>query len=85
MGSNVYVAGTGDRGDRYIRTTEAIADYVGRVYSPEMWSLVQNREETEFVPPEEPEGEATTYAVERYKGELTDYRNSVTKRRDKSL
>jgi hypothetical protein len=30
LGNNVYQYGTQDQGDRFTRTTEAIADYVGR-------------------------------------------------------
>jgi hypothetical protein len=30
LGNNVYQYGTGDQGDRFTRTTEAIANYVGR-------------------------------------------------------
>jgi hypothetical protein len=30
LGNNVYQYGTRDQGDRFTRTTEAIADYVGR-------------------------------------------------------
>jgi hypothetical protein len=33
LGNNVYQYGTRDQGDRFTRTTEAIADYVGREYS----------------------------------------------------
>jgi hypothetical protein len=36
LGNNVYQYGTRDQGDRFTRTTEAIADYVGREYSKEM-------------------------------------------------
>jgi hypothetical protein len=31
LGNNVYQYGTRDQGDRFTRTTEAIADYVRRV------------------------------------------------------
>jgi hypothetical protein len=36
LGNNVYQYRTRDQGDRFTRTTEAIADYVGREYSKEM-------------------------------------------------
>jgi aspartyl/asparaginyl-tRNA synthetase len=39
------------QGDRFTRTTEAIADYVEREYSKEMGLLVKNQKENE---PEEP-------------------------------
>ena len=51
LGNNVYQYGTRDQGDRFTRTTEAIADYVGREYSKEMRLLVKNQKENE---PKEP-------------------------------
>ena len=51
LGNNVYQYGTRDQGDRFSRTTEAIADYVGREYSKEMRLLVKNQKENE---PDEP-------------------------------
>jgi hypothetical protein len=50
LGNNGYQYGTRDQGDRFTRTTEAIANYVGREYSKEM-RLLKNQEENE---PEEP-------------------------------
>jgi hypothetical protein len=46
LGNNIYQYGTRDQGDRFTRTTEAIADYVGREYSKEMRVLVKNQKET---------------------------------------
>jgi hypothetical protein len=43
--NNVYQYGTREQGDRFTRTTEAIADYVGRKYSKAMRLLVKNRRE----------------------------------------
>jgi hypothetical protein len=51
LGNNVYQYGTRDQGDRFIRTTEVMADYVGREYSKEMRLLVKNQKENE---PKEP-------------------------------
>jgi hypothetical protein len=45
LGNNIYQYGTQDQGDRFTRTTEAIADYVGREYTKEMRLLVKNQEE----------------------------------------
>jgi hypothetical protein len=47
LGNNVYQYGTRDQGDRFIRTTEAIADYVRRENSKEMKLLVKNQKENE--------------------------------------
>jgi hypothetical protein len=52
LGSNVYQYGTQDEGDRFTRTTEAIANYVGREYSKEMRLLVENQKENK---PKEPD------------------------------
>jgi hypothetical protein len=41
LGNNVYQYGTRDQGDRFTRTTEAIADYVRREYSKVMRLLVK--------------------------------------------
>jgi hypothetical protein len=43
LGNNVYQNGTQDQGYRFTRTTEAIANYVGREYSKEIRLLVKNR------------------------------------------
>jgi hypothetical protein len=51
LGNNVYQYGTRDQGDRFTRTTEAIADYVRKEYSKEMRLLVKNQKENE---PKEP-------------------------------
>jgi hypothetical protein len=51
LGNNVYQYGTRDQGDRFTRTTEAIADYVGKEYCKEMRLLVKNQKENE---PKEP-------------------------------
>jgi hypothetical protein len=44
--NNVYQYGTRDQGDRFSRTTEAIAHYVRREYSKEMRLLVKNQKES---------------------------------------
>jgi hypothetical protein len=43
LGNNVYQYGTQDQGDRFTRTTEAVANYVRREYSKEMRLLVKNQ------------------------------------------
>jgi hypothetical protein len=52
LGNNVYQYGTRDQGDKFTRTTEAIADYVEREYGKENKLLVKNQKENE---PKEPE------------------------------
>jgi hypothetical protein len=46
LDNNVYKYGTPDQGDRFTKTTEAIADYVGKEYTKEMRLLVKNQKET---------------------------------------
>jgi hypothetical protein len=60
LGENVYKIGTSDQADRYIRTTEAIADYVGVEYGWDMRMLVKNREEAVFTEPVSPGTAAAT-------------------------
>jgi hypothetical protein len=45
LGNNVYQYGSRHQGDRFTRTTEVIANYVGREYSKEMRLLVKNQKE----------------------------------------
>jgi hypothetical protein len=75
LGNNVHQYGTRDQGDRFTRTTEAIADYVGREYSKEMRLLVKNQKENE---PKEPvmsdKEEATSpFVIKKYETELEQY------------
>jgi hypothetical protein len=60
LGDNVYMIGTTDQADRFMKTTLAIADYVGVQYSWDMRLLVKNREEKVFIEPSSPEATAAT-------------------------
>ena len=57
LGNKVYTYGNRNQGDWYIKTTEAVAEYVGRVYNKEMRMLVKEKKESE---PEEPEKPSDT-------------------------
>jgi hypothetical protein len=75
LGDNVYQYGTPDQGDRFTRTTEAIADYVGREYSKEMGLFVKSQEENE---PKEPamtdkEEAKSPFVMKKYETELKQY------------
>jgi hypothetical protein len=59
-GNKVYEYGTRDQGDRFTRTTEVIADYVGREYSKEVTLLVKNQKENEPKEPVMPDKEEAT-------------------------
>jgi hypothetical protein len=75
LGNNVYQYGTRDQGDRFTRTTEAIADYVGREYSKEMRLLVKNQKENEpkeQVMPVKEEADLP-FVMKKYETELKQY------------
>jgi hypothetical protein len=75
LANNVYQYGTRDQGDRFTRTTEAIADYVGRDYSKEMRLLVKNQEENEPKEPVMPDKEEAKlpFVTKKYETELKQY------------
>jgi transcriptional regulator with AAA-type ATPase domain len=66
--NNVYQYGTRDQGDRFTRTTEAIAAYAGREYSKEMRLLVKNQKENEPKEPVMPDKEEATspFVMKKY-------------------
>jgi hypothetical protein len=76
LGNNVYQYGTWDQGDRFTRTTEAIADYVGREYSKEMRLLVKNQKENEpkdYIVPDKEEA-TSPFVMKKYEiDELKQY------------
>jgi hypothetical protein len=71
-GNSIYQYGTRDRGDRFTRTTEAIADYVRREYSKELRLLVKNQKENESKEPVMPDKEEakSPFLMKKYKTEL---------------
>jgi hypothetical protein len=76
LGNNVYQYGTRDQGDRFTRTTEAIADYVGREYRKEMRLLVKNQKENEPkepVMPDKKEEANSPFVMKKYETELKQY------------
>jgi hypothetical protein len=52
--NNVYVYGVSNQAVKYMKTTEAIAEYVGTKYSKELWTLVHHKEEATFKEPTPP-------------------------------
>jgi hypothetical protein len=75
LGNNVYQYGTRDQGNRFTRTTEAIADYVGREYSKEVRLLVKNQKENEPKEPVMPDKEEANspFVMKKYEIELKQY------------
>ena len=71
---NVYTYGTRNQGDKFVKTTEAIGDYVGREYNKAMRMLVRKKKETTPSEPDEPKGKNVTDAQwKRYEKELDRY------------
>ena len=80
LGELIYKFNTKDQADMYLRTTEAIADYVGVEYGRDMRMLVKKSKDkvfTEPLPPRTAEGTATTVPapgkLEKYRTELMIY------------
>jgi len=66
----LYTYGTPGQAEKYMKTTTAIAEYVGTMISREMWTLVEKKKETAFDEPAIPTDEeaAESRAVmEKYK------------------
>ena len=79
LGHHVYVYGSKNQGDTYLKTTEAIAEYVGREYNKFMRTLVKMSIETVPTEPDEPTGTVTQYAMEKYKKQLSRYYDQLDK------
>ena len=70
----VYKSDTKDQADMYLRTTEAIADYVGVEYSRDMRMLVKKGTAKKILEPEPPKDKSTSPGLlEKYKAELNIY------------
>lgn len=70
----VYKSDTKDQADMYLRTTEAIADFVGVEYSKDMRMLVKKGTVKSFNEPSPPKDAATSPGLlEKYKAELSIY------------
>ena len=66
MKGNMYVYGTGDQQERFIRTTEVLEEYVGKEYGRKAWTLVAKREEAHFEEPADPGRQATRGQFEKF-------------------
>jgi hypothetical protein len=72
-----------DSADMYIRTTEAVADYVGKEYGKDMHMLVKNQTERTFTEPRAPRKEESTPGLlEKYKTELDIYHKDCKEYKD---
>jgi hypothetical protein len=71
LGELVYKFNTKDQVDMYLRTTEAIAGFVGVEYGRDMRMLVKHGTEKTFTEPRIPRSDGTTPGLmEKYKTEL---------------
>ena len=73
LGNNVYLYGTKNQGNVYLKTTEAIAEYVGREYNKAMRILVKNLKESTPVEPKQPSGKISDVEMKKYEKELSRY------------
>jgi hypothetical protein len=71
LGELVYKFNTKDQADMYVRTTEAIADFVGVEYGRDMRMLVKHGTEKTFTEPRIPRNNDTTPGLmEKYKTDI---------------
>jgi hypothetical protein len=73
LGELVYKTNTKDQADMYLRTTDAIADYVGVEYGRDMRMLVKRSKEMIFTEPKDPATGKAGISMEKYKAELNLY------------
>ena len=70
LAGHVYIVGPG-QADKFRKTTEAIAEYVGRVMMDEMYDLVYGGTEATFTEPADlPEDQTKGTKLEKYKIQL---------------
>lgn len=78
LGDNVYVYGSRNQGDKYVRTTEAIGDYVGREYNKAMRVIVRKKIEKKPEEPEAPDDEEMTEArMKKYEKAMDRYYKKI--------
>jgi hypothetical protein len=70
LGGHVYTFGVPGQADKYRKTTEAIAEYVGQKMMNQMWALVQKGKEANFPEPKDPGDKPTVAQMEKYKMQL---------------
>jgi hypothetical protein len=64
---SIYVYGVTNQAVKYLKTTEAIAEYVGTKFTKELWTLVHKKEEATFDEPDPPDNPDDKADMERYK------------------
>ena len=83
LGTNVYMHGIKNQSELYIKTTEAIAEYVGKKYDKNMKVLVKSMTENIPEEPKEPKTkkneEVTPFQMKKYEKELSRYYDKLDK------
>jgi hypothetical protein len=83
LGELVFKFNTKDQADMYLRTAEAIADFVGVEYSRDMRMLVKHGTEKTFTEPRIPRsGNTSPGLMEKYKTELRIFHRGKTEFQD---
>ena len=73
MKNNIYTYGAKNQSEKYMKTTEAIGDYVGREYNKAMRTLVKKMKESKPSEPAKPEKEASDADLKEYEKKLDRY------------
>jgi hypothetical protein len=80
-----YTYGVPGQKVHYMKTTERIAEYAALNFNKELTQLITDKEEAEFVEPEDPGMNATPGQLEVYKMEMKEYREDKKEyKRDKA-
>jgi uncharacterized protein YifE (UPF0438 family) len=81
LGDNVFIYGVKNQGDKYIKTKEAIADYVGREYGKAMRQLVLGKDNppTEPKEPPKPDKDAVSFAIKKFERLWSHYLHKLDK------
>jgi hypothetical protein len=79
----VFKSDTKDQVAMYLRSTDAIADYVGVEYSRDMRMLIKKGTVRSFNEPSPPKDTVTSLELEKYKPELSIYHKLISYSRNR--
>ena len=79
LGSNVCCYGNQRQGEFHTKTTESIADCVGRECNEDMRKLVIDGAELTLIEPTDPEGEETTHKIKKHEKCLARHHEKLDK------
>lgn len=78
FGDRVFLADDKRAVEKYLTTTEYLAEYVGRTYGRELKNLVKYHREPTFTMPIEPNARELGAIMERYKAELAQVHREMS-------